>query len=318
MWNNKKWLEINFDNKIKLNIFSHAEETLFIDLLIKADEQSREKAKEYAWYLEDLKKYVEFENEGDNVNEIIEFLNSKSSVDELDKRKYMEDKFDLIDWYWLKDKIKPVNHIYWDDFFDDYREFENSDIENRFEDLKTKIRKYFPILETEKFSSLPNKDKEYIFLWDFFNKLVRISWDVKTNDKRFQENNTWIDIDDEFENDKYEDVKKSLLKNIFNLEDLSFNDFLLIPFLIPIADIWFNWNCLFWKLKILKFKFNDNFYDIFHKWNEIEKQDILNLFNRFILWEEQLNFKDKLVEEVFQKINLYCDYRFFDKSMFKI
>ena len=44
-------------------------------------------------------------------------------------------------------------------------------------------------------------------------------------------------------------------ENIFNLEDLSFNDFLLIPFLIPVADVWFNWNRLIWEFKILKFKF---------------------------------------------------------------
>ncbi len=309
----KKILEINLDNKIKFDIFSQAEENLYIELLIKTDEKMREKASEYARYLEDLKKYVEFENEWDNVDEMIKFLNSKSSIDEWDKKKYMEDKFDLIDW--LMDNIKLVNHIYWDDFFDDYREFKDKSTENRFEDLKVNIRKYFPVLETEKFYSLPNKDKEYIFLWDFFNRLVRISWDVKTNDKKYQENNTWIDIDDEFENDKYQDVKKNLFKNIFNLEDLSFNDFLLIPFLIPVADVWFNWNRLIWEFKILKFKFNDNFYDIFHKWINNQKQDILNLFNKFMLWEQQLNFKEKLIKEIFPKTNLFCDYRFFDRSI---
>jgi hypothetical protein len=45
---NKSILDINFDDKIKFNIFSQAEENLYIDLLIKTDEESRKKAKEYA------------------------------------------------------------------------------------------------------------------------------------------------------------------------------------------------------------------------------------------------------------------------------
>lgn len=97
----KKWLSIDFNAKIKLDIFSHYEENLFIDLLIYQENWIKIKVKESLWdiiilqnYLdvdiEQLKKDLKFKNL-DVKNEMIFDISDEK------KRKYMEEKFDYIE-----------------------------------------------------------------------------------------------------------------------------------------------------------------------------------------------------------------------------
>ena len=290
----KKILKI--DEKHNLDIFSYAEENLFIDLLIKADDEARKKASEYAWYLEELKKYVKFENEKE-VNEIIEFLKSKSSLEtnKEEKRKYMEMKFELLDN--INDVVITNGDIYWNDV-DDFWSFKNTNYENK--KLIEYLKEYFPIIK-EGF-------EQDIFLWDYFSILSRSSWEEKMEAINLK--NIKNEFEDEFEDEYGEEKYKDYIEYNFTkkIDELENKKFLLIPVLFPIWKEWGNWNKIEWKIKTLKFT------KLKSEWEDNE--NMLSIFNKFILLEEDLKHENKIISEIFPKTNLFCDYRFFDRSMF--
>lgn len=297
----KKILEINLDNKIKFDIFSQAEENLYIDLLIKTDEKAREKAKEFAWYLEDLKEYVEFENEKE-VDEIIDFLKSKTEIEisQEEKIKYMEDKFDIIDLIKINKDWGYTNPFRKGTFtnqdieVDDYYIFyDKNNKEFLSEELKVFLQDYFPIFW---------KYDKNIFLADYFCNLKRNSldknWEIERiiEDKHFEEQENPEQIHEDQEDSYYFNFSKNLV--------VWKEYFLLIPYLLPIYRKWTNENpwILNWDLKISKFELK----------KEIEKEKI----NNFIFVENNnLLNKEKLINKIFSKTNLFCDYRFFDRSM---
>lgn len=93
---NNNWINLNLTNKIKIDIYSYAEEKLFLNVLIKKDLEYRKLAWEYAEYLEKIKDYIDL----DNFEEIISFLKDKSNIESdktTDLEKYMKKKFDYID-----------------------------------------------------------------------------------------------------------------------------------------------------------------------------------------------------------------------------
>lgn len=308
----KKLLNINFQKSF-IEYFPYWDEKLFIDMKIKEDEQSREKAKEYAWYLEELKNYVEFEDEKE-VDEIIEFLKSKpealKNVSQEEKREYMEMKFDILDW---KVEIEKS----YDDNADDFYILKNNNDQDKVKELKKYLKDSFPILN--------NQDD--IFFNHYFDILQIISYKEKfensmPDDFKDEDEKNQAEYDRHIEKQEYEnDLKEYFLNFNYNnpiigsKTDIEKKKYILISILFPywnkiwiISEYALNYETSFinWKMKRLKIK---------NIKQNIESK--LDLFNRFIFLEEDLSYEREFVSKIFPKTNLFCDYRFFDREMIK-
>lgn len=346
----KKILDINLDNKVKFDIFSQAEENLYIDMLIKTDEKMREKAEEYLWDLKIMDEYIEFKDF--KFDEIISFLELKKEIklDETNKREYMKLKFDYIDKLKideneLKNNIKNNFPIFWDtdkkDFdlknlYDEFKidHFEiNKDLDEKYEDIEIdildlNIKSYkasekdlelYKSLKKE-INQIKNKSqKEVVFeLYKLFNKPLHISFITyiiiennltDTKSKTFRDNISYVLTS--WSRDLYIQYGEWFYK---------LKEFIL-PFLIPKNKNWtITWSLVKFSFKkeYLKLKAKD---EIKNNWDEnkseMSKEKIDNLLEKFIKVDNKFNLDNLKKNNIKQKIDLFCDYRFFDRSFFE-
>jgi len=289
----KKLLNISFKSN-SIEYFPYWDEKLFIDMKIKEDEDARKKASEYAKYLKELKEYVEFENETE-VDEIIEFLKSKSEVlndiSPEEKRKYMELKFELLDIQKDVD-ILMENWVY--QFATDINYF------NIEEDLDEYFERFFPSVNNK----YVNNKHEYVNYLPYFN----------TYSKNKTLNGTLSEIKEKNEPSNIININELefIYPLIQNLKMLDKKERLLLPILFPIYKKRWKTSIIFWDLKIVNFSF---------KANKIKNEKkFLELINIFFVWQLECDseIKYNLINQIFPKTNLFCDYRFFDREMFKM
>ena len=203
--NEKWWIQITFnESKIKIDIFSHAEENLFIDLLVSKDNDLRKTAWNFINnsnnYREKLTSFLEMEEDNEEYKKTESFLELK--IQELDKnvestREYMKLKFDYIDLILKDEKEKEklienlkanfpilwlVDNVDFDNFleklFKKEKDFEKE--KEKLKEWKKSLKsKIFKIKKDTKIDDLKDKFLLVPFLIPEY-KDETINWSLKT------------------------------------------------------------------------------------------------------------------------------------------
>lgn len=298
---NKKWLEIDFWNKIKLNIFSHTEENLFIDLLVKQDEEAREKTWEVLWNLNIIKNYIDIDlDDLEKILKVRDWDYSKKVSFELsdkEKRDYMEQKFDFIEkkWEWNID-LEYIRE--W------FPNMENIDKKTNLKSLyfngtkNWKIEKNIDINIRQILNNY-NKDYYLIFPIIFPNlKWKDIKWDIKL-----------IKINKKF----YIELKDLGILTPREREIIKMKYGLYWWDIYSQIEIWKKLGITTEIIEKIETKIFEKIKDAELDKSNLEIKKIFWIFDKFIIIEEK---EENLANYLLPKTNLFCDYRWINKEMF--
>lgn len=241
MKKNKCLLNMSSQNTIKyMEIYSSVEQNLFVKLLIKKDEELRDRACDYAkkiqWLIED--QYIQNEKEFFvNYQQIVEKYKELSYEE---KKEYMELKFDQIEWI-NKDSGKLIKYIndnsgYWTNI--DSQEFMKNFIYRNYYDKKhldrikenlENIKQYLLTFEEEKNEELTPKSeiiKKRLKIYYSHTK-IDYDWPLYMVSPIVRLDKNWWKLD-VFEIKEFEKYQNELQNGTSSYYFMGMNDFLLL------------------------------------------------------------------------------------------